>query len=161
MVNCGACGNSAPVCTSNVWGPCTSTAQCSNGLACISGSCQACSSHDQCGTNQICNGGTYYACTVCSSGCAHTTVNSAAGAATAGDTIAICPGTYNGGIEITKNMTLIGAGSELDGTILRGANESLVVSVNSAEVALRDLQVTGRISRLRVVAASGTGRDRR
>ncbi len=105
-----------------------------------------------CGTGQLCDDGACPACDVCASGCAHRTVQSAIEAAGSGATIRICPGTYGrtyatGEVaRIFKNLTLVGAGSGANGTILDGGGTGSgigsVVAVSSSTVELRDLSVT-------------------
>jgi pectin methylesterase-like acyl-CoA thioesterase len=48
---------------------------------------------------------------VCASGCAYSTIADALSAASNGDTIVVAPGTYAGGLEITKSVSLLGAGA--------------------------------------------------
>jgi hypothetical protein len=48
---------------------------------------------------------------VCPSGCPFTTISDALAAANSGDTIVIGPGSYDGGLVISKNVSLRGAGS--------------------------------------------------
>src|SRR5262249_44842217 len=50
--------------------------------------------------------------TVCASGCAYDTVGAALAAAADGDTISIAAGTYSGGLTITKNVSILGAGAQ-------------------------------------------------
>src|SRR5690349_14552617 len=48
---------------------------------------------------------------VCPSVCTYLQIQPAIDAASSGDTISIAAGTYNGGIVVTKNLTLAGAGA--------------------------------------------------
>jgi hypothetical protein len=131
-LTCGTCSNPTPACVNKV--------------------CAACSTSSQCATNQLCDGGACQTCDVCANGCTHTTVQGAIDAATSGDTIRICPGTYPryGGGRVanidSKNLTLIGAGAGDGGTVFDGGGgetSSWVVSAYNAEAELRDLKVTG------------------
>jgi hypothetical protein len=99
--------------------------QCCAGAASIDGVCQACQ--------------------VCATGCGFSAVQGAIDAASAGDTIVICPGTYVENITITKNVRLTG-GIDASGTsltTLRAARAASVVQVKTANVVLQRLRITG------------------
>ena len=85
-------------------------------------------------------------CDVCASGCPFTSVQAAVTAASPGDTITICAGTYVGITTINKSLTLLGAG---DGnnpavdTILDGNNAGAVIGVAAGQtVSLSGLRLT-------------------
>jgi hypothetical protein len=71
--------------------------------------------------------------------------------AQAGGTIYICPGTYNESLTITKNLTLIGAGSGdgAEDTVLDADSSGRVVAIhrdqlgNPAVVELQNIRITG------------------
>jgi predicted outer membrane repeat protein len=73
-------------------------------------------------------------------------VQEAIDAASSGETITICPGTYSGTITIGKSLTLIGAG---DGdnpavdTILQAAMHSTTVTILSGSGTFQNLRITG------------------
>ncbi len=130
-----------PTCTPN----CTS--KCGGANDGCGGTCTG-----RCGANQICADQTCQNCDVCAEGCTHTIVQAAIDAASAGDTIAICPGTYlrsgtrKSVATIEKPLTLIGAGTGTNGTIFDGRgvpNLEAVVFLGSLSVELRDVTVTG------------------
>jgi hypothetical protein len=87
-------------------------------------------------------------CDVCPSGCTFTTVAAAVAGTPAGGTIRICPGTYATlDVRIEKNLTIVGAGSGADGTILDGQLTNRIFTVSGAPdavvtVTIRDLAVT-------------------
>ncbi len=124
--SCQACSNPTPICANQV--------------------CVACTSGDQCPANTICDEGACLACDVCSA-CTFTTVQAAIDAASTGDTIRICAGTYVGNVTVNKNLTLIGAGdgaTAASDTLLDAAGSGRVVQVNSGVTAtLRSLRLTG------------------
>jgi hypothetical protein len=99
--------------------------KCCAGSALVSGICQCCD--------------------VCSLECAFASVQEAIDAASDGDTIALCPGAYRGNLTIDRDLTLVGLGDAdgTNGTIVRGAGATSVVRIESANVALRNLRVTG------------------
>jgi hypothetical protein len=84
-------------------------------------------------------------CDVCASGCSFATVQVAIDAATAGATIAICPGTYAENLTIAKDVRLVGAGAGTDprATIVRGTGATSVVKTKTANVVLQNLRITG------------------
>ena len=147
--NCGACGTT-----------CGDRDICQNGACvCAADTCQSlgknCGSWpDGCGGTLLCGScsgqlqcadGICQACDVCASGCAFTSVQAAIAAATAGDTIVICAGTYLTNAQITKDLILIGAGAGTNpstGTILDGDQKGHVLYIDSAKVTVRNLTVT-------------------
>jgi hypothetical protein len=90
------------------------------------------------------------ACDVCPSGCPFTSLEDAINHPSTqnGDTIRICPGTYptfhvQEGVTISKNLTIIGAGSGPGGTVLDGENKSRVLLTGEeTTVTIRDLTIT-------------------
>jgi hypothetical protein len=68
---------------------------------------------------------------VCASGCPFTQLQPALNAARDGDTVTVGPGTYVGGITITRSVKLAGAGS--DGTIISGGGP--VITIGNAGAA--------------------------
>jgi hypothetical protein len=102
------------------------------------------------------------ACDVCASGCSFITLQAAVDAATAGDTIRLCAGTFSGaeiGVDvdvegngddtiITRKSTAITA-AEITGRVIRVLPERRVV--------LRDLQITGGLAEAGISAAAARG----
>jgi hypothetical protein len=82
-------------------------------------------------------------CDVCPSGCAFALGQQAIDAASAGTTIAFCPGTYGGGLTIAKDLRLIGAGDDANGTIVLGAGGATLVNTTTGDVVLQNLRLTG------------------
>jgi hypothetical protein len=88
-------------------------------------------------------------CDVCASGCAFSSVQDAIEAASAGDTIALCPGTYrenlwiDGVLGIATPLRLIGAGDGARGTIVQGPRDVSVVQIAASVVSLEHLRITG------------------
>jgi hypothetical protein len=109
------------------------------------GDCSRCTATQKCVSGEFCQD-----CDVCASGCPFDNVQAAIDEAEAGETIHICAGTYGPtGIvvaNVTKNLTLIGAGDGADegNTILdlMGASGSVVL-VNGPTLTLRALRLTG------------------
>lgn len=106
---------------------------------------------DTCPAGQVCAGESCEACDVCASGCAHATIQAAIAAASAGDTIRLCAGTYalaaDETIDIDKALTIIGAGAGKTGSIIDGqqlARSTAVVRVRRVDpLELRSLSITG------------------
>ena len=99
-----------------------------------------------CAAGQLCDGGSCRVCDVCPSGCAYSSVQAALDAASDGATIRLCPGTYDGDLDITRNVTLIGAGDEADpatNTILDAAGSGRVVTVYDGNLTLQSVRITG------------------
>ncbi|MGI9253283.1 MAG: hypothetical protein ACR2J8_06025, partial [Thermomicrobiales bacterium] len=96
MTRCGSCTN---VCDTDLADNCT-------GGVCKCGSNAACP--DQPGS--YCSNGSCLDLRVCASGCDYTTVQDAIDAAPAGAVIPIASGSYDGKINIAKDITLSGAG---------------------------------------------------
>jgi hypothetical protein len=89
------------------------------------------------------------ACDVCANGCPHTSLQAAIDAAPEGATIQICPGTYPTNVDLsTKGLTVVGAGSDKDGTVLDGQGLAAVLSIGAKQHVqqLRSLRVTGGVS---------------
>ena len=66
------------------------------------------------------------------------TIQSAVIAASAGDTISVCPGTYNESVSIDKTLTLLGAQNGVDARTRSGANESIITMACSPVQILAD-----------------------
>jgi hypothetical protein len=87
-------------------------------------------------------------CDVCATNCAFTTIQAAIDdpATQDGDTITICAGRYIESVNVTRNLTLQGAGDgddEAVDTILDGNLANRVVQIGSGkDVTLRDLRIT-------------------
>jgi hypothetical protein len=80
--------------------------------------------------------------TVCPGGCDFTTIAAALQAAADGDTISIGEGTYAGGLEISKDVTLQGAGR--DKTTILGTGQAAVIRVGTwANVVIQGVTITG------------------
>lgn len=85
-------------------------------------------------------------------GATYSTIQAAVTAAVAGDTIQVCPGSYNENVNINKNnITLVGAGASSNasyGTIIEGAtptnignNPGITLPPNVTGVSIRNLRV--------------------
>jgi len=95
-----------------------------------------------CGTNQTCVDGECVLCDVCFRDCPFASVQQAVFAAEPGSTIRICGG-YFRPVTITKDVTLLGAGSQLGGTTLKGEGVTRVVTIGAGvSVALLDLAMS-------------------
>jgi hypothetical protein len=99
----------------------------------------------KCCTKTVDVDGVCRACDVCASGCAFATLQAAIDAASPGATIAVCPGTYGGGLTIDKNLRLVGAGDGTGSTatVLQGAGDASVVSTTTGTIVLQKLRITG------------------
>jgi hypothetical protein len=90
-------------------------------------------------------------CDVCARGCAFSSVQDAIEAASAGDTIALCAGTYRGNLEIdgilgiATPLRLVGAGdgSGASDTIVQGSGDAGVMFIAENVVSLEHLRITG------------------
>lgn len=77
-----------------------------------------------------------------SSGSTHSTVQAALDDALPGDTVAICPGTWSGGLTVsTRGLILRGYGPT--STVLDGAGVGSTLTVSAPDVTVADLGVTG------------------
>ena len=76
---------------------------------------------------------------VCAHGCAYTQIQPAVDAVSAGDTVAVGPGSYAGGIVIAKALRVSGAGA--GATVISGGGP--VITVSAGPVLLRGVTVTG------------------
>ena len=123
-----------------------------NGRLCCSGSCANTRTDEEhcgacgnaCGTGDACLGGVCTpVCDVCTSGCLFTTVQEAIDAAAAGATITICPGTYADRPFITKNLTLVGLGTDPAETVISFEFGPVVIVNPDASVIIRNLSITG------------------
>jgi hypothetical protein len=156
----GDCGSGANECTNHQC-LCGGEAPCSGSTPVCCGTPGDCTNTqtdvNNCGScGNICSGGTPICeagvCVppcgdVCDAGCDFTSVQLAINAATAGDIITICAGTFVGDITINKNLTLDGAGQGNDpdnDTILQGDGAGSAVTVTAMTNAiLQDLRVSG------------------
>jgi predicted outer membrane repeat protein len=84
-------------------------------------------------------------CTVCAVGCAFSSVQAAINEASAGATVSLCAGIYEGNVTIDRDVTLVGAGQGGVGqTRLEGAGSGRVVAIAPGRtVTLRNLRITG------------------
>lgn len=112
---------------------------------CKKGKCKPVAAGTPCGEGQQCfASGECVACDVCSNGCAQASLQDAVNAVTDGATIQICPGAYPTTAEIVaKDLTVIGAGDGVDGTILDGQGLGSVLDVADARVTVLELSVRG------------------
>ncbi len=108
-----------------------------------------CAGDRPCAAGKLCVDGACQACDVCGSGCDFTGVQAAIDGSPKA-TLYICPGTYsgaNGRANISRNLTLIGAGdggNSASNTILNGNSAGRVVLIAAAtSVTLRGLRLTG------------------
>jgi predicted outer membrane repeat protein len=85
---------------------------------------------------------------VCPKGCQYDQIQPAVDVAAPGDTIAVGPGTYTGGIVIAKSLTVLGSGAA--GTVITGGGP--VITVSGGQVVIRRVTVSGGDS-----AADGGG----
>src|SRR5207244_1130256 len=70
-------------------------------------------------------------------GATYPTINAAVAAANPGDTIKVCPGTYNENVAVNKRLTFLGAQAGKDGRSRKAsARESVVKSASGADFAL-------------------------
>lgn len=148
--------------------PCCGGAKCRTllGLPLISGKCRCpqgtrecrgacipestCCADSECDAGEVCQDGvcgTPAPCDVCASGCPFVSVQAALDAASNGDTITICAGTYDETVTIARDLTLSGAGdgeNPAANTILDGAGAGTVLTIaTGAAVTLKTLRVTG------------------
>jgi hypothetical protein len=86
---------------------------------------------------------------VCHSGCQYSELAPAVGAAHDGDTIAIGPGTYAGGVTIDVSIAVVGAGK--GSTIISGGGPVLTIgtfgATNEPTVSIDGLTITGGVTR--------------
>jgi hypothetical protein len=89
------------------------------------------------------------------------TLQAAVGAARNGDTIAVAPGTYAGGVTIDVSVKITGAGA--GSTVLRGGGSVLTIGVFGASteptVSISGVTITGGVARSSPVSAPFTGED--
>jgi len=89
----------------------------------------------------------YMPVTNATSGLSYSTIQAAINAASAGDVINICAGTFTENIDVNKRVTLIGAGTT--STILTTASAGSVITITgsgadaSNRLTIKDLRVTG------------------
>lgn len=107
-----------------------------------------------CAAGSICDGNTCQACDVTCTGTAAecgAALQTAIAAAAPNDTLYICPGTYLGGFQIDKALTVIGTGQDDDptaDTILDGFQATRVVTIfeGTGEVTLVNLRIQRSIN---------------
>ncbi len=111
-----------------------------------------CAAEQPCAAGKLCVDGACKVCDVCASGCTWDGVQAAIDGSLRA-TFYICPGTYsdaNGRANITRDLTLIGAGdgaNSASNTILNAAGTLSVVKIGaSARVTLRGLRLTGGLA---------------
>jgi hypothetical protein len=150
-----ACRDGAPGCC-GAPGVCTDPQSDSDHCGACGNACAAAS--------EICDSGACQPCDVCAT-CTQTTVQGAINAASDGDTIRICAGTYSrsGTAEVAnidgKDLTLIGAGAGSGGTIFDGGQddtESAVVDFSQSTSELQKLSITGASGWPAIGMANGT-----
>jgi hypothetical protein len=82
-------------------------------------------------------------------------------AAEPGDTVRIGPGTYKGGVEIKKSVTLVGAGPK--STVIRGGGPVLTIGKFGAQtepkVTIRGVKITGGVTRSSPMSEEFTGEE--
>jgi hypothetical protein len=132
------------VCCGGACQECCDSSQCDYPNAvCVDGTCEACTAHAQCGDDALCIDGVCVTCDVtCPSGDAEN-CGAALQAALDGDkdTLYVCPGTYQGGFELARAATVIGAGAGQ--TILDGNNDVRVLAITAnVPVTLEALTIT-------------------
>jgi hypothetical protein len=101
--------------------------------------------------------------TVCSSGCAYTTIKGAVEAASSGATITVGPGSYYENIAINKALTLKDSGASTviypsvsqpvcpelgDGSTLCGGSASIIIEVAASNVTIENLKLDGNNPKL-------------
>ncbi len=98
--------------------------------------------------------------TVCPSGCAFSQIGPAVAAASSGDTIAIGPGTYQGGVTIDVSVKLTGAGPGR--TIISGGGPVLTIGTFGAAseptVSIEGVTITGGVTRSSPESVPCTGK---
>jgi hypothetical protein len=129
---------------------------CCQGETCVPGtSAEACGAGGipcgVCGAEApTCLAGACRDCDVCPSGCGFASVQAAITAASPGDTIRICPGTYRENLTIDRKLTLRGSGQGTGAgdTILQGVGSGRVVTIpdNEQTVKLQHLRITGGVA---------------
>jgi hypothetical protein len=110
-----------------------------------------------CAGANLCVDGTCQPCEVCASGCFFDAVQPAIDAASPGETITLCAGTFTGNLTIDRDLTLIGAGDGFGAgnTILQGTGTGSVVTTTLNVLTLRSLRIIGG----NAASASGGGID--
>lgn len=144
----GACqaGTSAEVCGA---GGATCSACEGNTPRCKQGICSGCANLNHCPANSVCaESGACLVCDVCASGCEFTSIQAAIDGRPGQDVFAICRGTYEENLTLSRQVELIGA---RDGftmlTIVRGngvASGSVITIPDAGQdVTLRQMTITG------------------
>lgn len=126
-VTCAACSGDTPVCRKGV--------------------CSGCKNLSQCPANSVCAAsGACLACDVCADGCDFTSIQAAIDGRPGQRTFAICRGTYQENLTLSREVELIGA---IDGftmlTVVRGNGTTSVITIPDAgqDVTLRQMKITG------------------
>jgi hypothetical protein len=171
---CGICSNPTPLCFPNnqcfgcgtdadcqffgagdccfnesCFAGCCFDSQCANPTPlCVDHTCTACSDDHPCQPGKACVDGDCVPCDVCNSiACPYGDLPTAIDEAEEGATLRICPGEYVVRLEITKSLTLIGAGDGANvatNTVLSAADAGRAVEIvpGVAAVTLRNLRIT-------------------
>jgi hypothetical protein len=102
-----------------------------------------------CPDTQLCVSGICQPCDVCASGCPFSEVQQAIDGSAAA-TLVLCAGLYPGGVNIDRNLTLIGAGAGVapaPHTVLDADGSASVVTIDpGAIVTLQRVRITGGIA---------------
>lgn len=177
--NCGGCGVQCQATTTCCDGRCQDLttsdkhcgkcgAACAANEACCAGTCRDTTRNAlhcggcgiACESGAVCVSGACVPCDVCSRGCPATFVQEAVNAAEPGDTIQLCPGSWGGTVTIRKNLTIVGAGKDADGSVLTdpGTHNPMISIDAGVTVELIDLAVAGSAEAPGAAGISNRGR---